>query len=161
MHQSKPRANNKKQTSSGVVRIIGGEMRGRKIRFNSGKGLRPTLDRIRETLFNWLATDIYDSECLDLFSGSGALGFEAASRGAKSVFFVEKAESATKALKENCRLLNLENAKVIKADAKSFLSNNDIQFDIAFLDPPFGENLLSKTFDALTPHLKADAIVYI
>ena len=161
MHQSKPRPNNKKQTSSGVVRIIGGEMRGRKIRFNSSKGLRPTLDRIRETLFNWLAQDIYGSECLDLFSGSGALGFEAASRGAKTVYFIEKAEPAVKALKDNCKLLNLENTKVVKSDAKTFLNYNENQFDIVFLDPPFGEGLLSNSFDALVPHLKPNALIYI
>ena len=162
MHQSNSRPGKQKgQSGSGVVRIIGGSMRGRKIRFASGEGLRPTLDRIRETVFNWLARDISGRKCLDLFSGSGALGFEAVSRGAEEIYFVEKSKSAAKSLKENCNLLKLDNAKVIQADALSFLSKNQTPFDLVFLDPPFGKALLQATFDKLVPHLTEDALIYI
>lgn len=162
MHQSNSRPNKRKgQSGGGVVRIIGGTMRGRKIRFAGGEGLRPTLDRIRETVFNWLARDIGGRKCLDLFSGSGALGFEAISRGAAEVCFVEKSKSAAKSLQENCQLLKLDNAKIIQADAQSFLSKNRTTFDLVFLDPPFGKDLLQATFDKLLPHLSEEALIYI
>lgn len=162
MHQSKSRPNKRKsQPSSGVVRIIGGTMRGRKIRFASGEGLRPTMDRIRETVFNWLAGEIAGKNCLDLFSGSGALGFEAASRGAASIHFIEKSKDAAQSLKENCKLLSLGNAKVHQGEAMTFLERNSEKFDLVFLDPPFGKNLLAPAFEKLQPHLSDDALIYI
>lgn len=162
MQQSKSRpAQTKSHKSSGSVRIIGGSMRGRKLRFNTVNGLRPTLDRVRETLFNWLAREITSCHCLDLFAGSGALSFEALSRGAASVVLVEKSNKVTKDLKHNCELLQVDNAKVINLDAEKFLKTNQQKFDLVFLDPPFGQGLLADTLDKLIPHLNTDALVYI
>jgi len=164
MHQSKPqKALGKKSApaSSGIVRIIGGTMRGRKLRFHTVDGLRPTLDRVRETLFNWLARDIAGSRCLDLFAGSGALGFEAASRGAKSITLVERSAKVARDLKNNCQLLSADNIHVINQEAARFLTTNEEKFDLIFLDPPFGQGLLNRLFDDLLPHLNANALVYI
>lgn len=145
----------------GEVRIIGGTLRGRKIHFPDGDGLRPTLDRIRETLFNWLARDIAGSCCLDLFSGSGALGFEAASRGAKQVVLVEKNSLASQALQANISRFGLTSIALVNQSAESFLAATTTLFDLVFLDPPFGQGLLPATLDLLMPHLTPDAIVYI
>lgn len=147
--------------SNGVIRIIGGNMRGRKLKFSDSEGLRPTLDRIRETLFNWLARDIYNSHCLDLFAGSGALGFEAASRGAKQVTMVELSAKVTKDLKSNCQLLKAGNIEVVNQPADRFLQMTQQKFDLVFLDPPFGKNLLKETLERLVPNLVPDALIYI
>lgn len=126
-----------------TVRIIGGTLRGRKIHFNNETGLRPTHDRIRETLFNWLQFDVRDSQCLDLFAGSGALGFEAASRGAQLVTFVDNQFKTVKKLKHQASDLGLNCCEFftreIPAVKNDFLSKC---YDIVFLDPPFGRNLL-------------------
>jgi 16S rRNA (guanine966-N2)-methyltransferase len=132
---------------SNLVRIIGGKWRGRKLKFVNAPGLRPTPDRVRETLFNWLQAHIGEAKCLDLFAGSGAIGFEALSRGASNVIFVEKNRRAFAQLNENIALLNAENASLLHADAFRFLkqqgkagSKSDAEsevFDIIFLDPPF------------------------
>ncbi len=151
----------KNKKNNGVVRIIGGNMRGRKINFEDSDGLRPTLDRIRETLFNWLAADIYGKNCLDLFSGSGALSFEAVSRGANSVCMIEKNKKSALNLQKNCETLKINNASIINASAESFLNENKQKFDLVFLDPPFGLSLLEPTFKLLTPHLNEDSIIYL
>ncbi|TQV72286.1 16S rRNA (guanine(966)-N(2))-methyltransferase RsmD [Aliikangiella marina] len=162
MQQSKPKQQSKQSKSgAGTVRIIGGSMRGRKIRFSGADGLRPTLDRVRETVFNWLARDIAGSDCLDLFTGSGALSFEALSRGAGSVVMVEKNRKVAEALKVNCQSLNIQAAKVVNLDADKFLRHNSQKFDLVFLDPPFGKGLMQQTIDSLKPHLKSNALVYI
>jgi len=147
--------------NGGVVRIIGGKMRGRKLYFTPIDGLRPTLDRTRETLFNWLARDISNSYCLDLFSGSGALGFEAASRGARQVTMVECSANVARDLNSNCQLLKSSNIEILNLEAVRFLASNENKFDIVFLDPPFGKGLLSDIFDRLTPHLNPEALVYV
>jgi len=161
MPSSKPKTSSTARTKPSSVRIIGGSMRGRKINFSSGEGLRPTLDRIRETVFNWLATDIPQSTCLDLFAGSGALGFEAVSRGAKSVIFVDSSSQASVNLRNNLEIFKVQNAKVVNQKAKDFLTNNRQKFDLVFLDPPFGRDLLPATLEALTQHLNSKAIVYV
>lgn len=166
MQQSKSKMkkldrNNHGTKKTGVVRIIGGNMRGRKLHFATVSGLRPTLDRIRETLFNWLARDIVESQCLDLFSGSGALGFEAVSRGAMDVTLVEASAKVSRDLKSNIENLSINNAKVVNMEAARFLSLNKKKFDLVFLDPPFGKGLLGEVFDDLKPHLAPDAIVYV
>ncbi|TQV88154.1 16S rRNA (guanine(966)-N(2))-methyltransferase RsmD [Aliikangiella coralliicola] len=164
MQQSKPKKppeQRKSNQSNGIVRIIGGEMRGRKLRFATVEGLRPTLDRIRETLFNWLAKDIYGANCLDLFAGSGALGFEAISRGAKQVTMVERSAKVVRDLKSNSELLNTSNIKVIQLDSHRFLKTNQQKFDLVFLDPPFGKGLLKDTLRDLKPHLNHDGLVYV
>jgi 16S rRNA (guanine966-N2)-methyltransferase len=128
------------------IRIIGGEWRSRQITFFDVPGLRPTPNRVRETLFNWLQMDIPGSRCLDLYAGSGALGFEAASRGAKSVVLVESDPNACRALHENAVKLNASQIKIVQTDIFRFLAEgNPAPFEIVFIDPPFGHNLAPQT----------------
>ncbi len=127
------------------IRIIGGEWRSRQISFYDLPGLRPTPVRVRETLFNWLQHDIPGSRCLDLYAGSGALGFEAASRGAKSVVQVENNPNACRALKENAIKLAATQIKIVQSDVFRYLAGNAEPFDIVFLDPPFGMSLVKQT----------------
>jgi 16S rRNA (guanine966-N2)-methyltransferase len=128
----------------GEVRIIAGAWRGRRVPVVAAVGLRPTGDRIRETLFNWLAPVIEGARCLDLFAGTGALGLEALSRGAAAVVFVERAPAAAAALEASLRKLGGERGRVIATDALRFLDGPSQRFDIVFLDPPFGEADLGK-----------------
>ena len=121
------------------VRIIGGRWRGRKLRFPDGDGLRPTGDRIRETLFNWLMPALPAARCLDLFAGSGALGFEALSRGAASCMLVERNPQAVKCLQDAKLLLEADTAAIIAADSAHWLSTATGVFDIVFIDPPFAD----------------------
>ena len=127
------------------VRIIGGRHRGRRLGFSAGRGLRPTPDRVRETLFNWLQTEIHGARCLDLFAGSGALGLEALSRGASALLSVERDRKAAQRLRENIRLLNEQAAaEVLQRDALSLLAGPPAApFGIVFLDPPFAQDLLA------------------
>jgi 16S rRNA (guanine966-N2)-methyltransferase len=127
------------------IRIIGGQWRSRQIGFYDAPGLRPTPARVRETLFNWLQFDIPGSRCLDLYAGSGALGFEAASRGAKSVIQVENNPDACRALKENAVKLAATQIKIVQSDVFRYLSGDAEPFDIVFLDPPFAQNLAPQT----------------
>lgn len=125
---------------SSQLRIIGGEWRSRRITFDDAPGLRPTPSRVRETLFNWLQADIPGSRCLDLFAGSGALGFEAASRGAKSVLQVENNAKSCQTLKHNIAALKTDKIEVVPADVRQFLAYCTETFDLIFLDPPFGQD---------------------
>ena len=125
------------------VRIIGGAWRGRRVPFPDLPALRPTPDRIRETLFNWLQHSIVDTRCLDLFAGSGALGLEALSRGARAAVFVEQAPEAAASLREQlARLGAAVRAEVHGMDAERFLAGSPTPFDLVFLDPPFGRSAL-------------------
>ena len=161
-----PRKTTNKQTS-GQVRIIAGQCRGRRINFPAVIGLRPTGDRLRETLFNWLTADLKGARCLDLFAGSGALGFEAASRGAGEVILLELNNTAARALGDNIDLLGLKSTTVVNTDALNWLQQNASDskpFDIIFLDPPFDPTLLADTIAALTQQsalLAQDAMIYI
>ncbi|MET0066476.1 MAG: 16S rRNA (guanine(966)-N(2))-methyltransferase RsmD [Candidatus Thiodiazotropha sp.] len=128
--------------SASQVRIIGGEHRGRRLPFPDIPGLRPTGDRIRETLFNWLQPVLPGARVLDLFSGSGALGLEAASRGAREVVMVDTSSVVVRQLEENRQTLGLEPVKIIRADALQWLEQEPTSFDIVFLDPPFSADLL-------------------
>ena len=121
------------------MRIIGGAWRGRRIRFPSVAELRPTPDRVRETLFNWLQGVIGDARCLDLFAGSGALGLEALSRGAREVVFVEHATEVAQALRASLATLGGTAARVVGGDAFRFLAGSARPFDVVFLDPPFAQ----------------------
>lgn len=141
------------------LRIIGGQWRSRRLRFPAVDGLRPTLDRVRETLFNWLQFDIEGARALDAFSGSGALGFEALSRGAGEVTFLEKNAVAALQLKQNLEQLNVHNAQVWAGDALEFLEQNPDPYDLVFLDPPFGKKLLQPAIDHL--RLLPGALIYI
>jgi len=131
------------------LRIIGGRWRGRRLRFPDIEGLRPTPDRVRETLFNWLAPAIEGARCLDLFAGSGALGIEALSRGAAEVVWVERQPLAVRQLRQNLAQLGAAEAQVIPADALVWLGGPSRPFDVVFLDPPFGSDLLAPVCTAL------------
>ena len=142
------------------VRIIGGAFRSRVIEFPDALGLRPTADRVRETLFNWLGQTMTDLDCLDLFAGSGALGFEAASRGAASVVLTESNRGAVGALKRNITLLKAAQCEVIATDALQFIDATDKKFDVIFIDPPFGSDYLPKLLPKLARCLKPEGCVY-
>ncbi|MGE5384667.1 MAG: 16S rRNA (guanine(966)-N(2))-methyltransferase RsmD [Betaproteobacteria bacterium] len=144
------------------VRIIGGEWRRRVLRFPDHEGLRPTPDRVRETLFNWLGQDLSGMACLDLFAGSGALGFEAASRGAEKVVLVEKSGSVAAALKENARLLGSDSRlEFVRGDAVQYAASTPLLFDVVFLDPPYHRGWLEKLAPLLGRLLKDDGALYV
>lgn len=123
-------------------RIIGGRWRGRKLSFDDRPGLRPTPDRVRETLFNWLAPVIHGARALDLYAGTGALGLEALSRGASEVTLVERDRAAVATIERNASALAGANAKVVCADVTAWLGTCTGPFDVVFADPPFGSDLL-------------------
>ena len=134
----------------GQVRIIAGKWRSRKIDFPSEKGLRPTADRIRETLFNWLTPHLGGSRCLDAFAGSGALGFEALSRGAGEVTFIDANPVVCDFLKRNSEKLEAKGAHIAQANLLEWLKQKtQTPFDIIFLDPPFADDLLNRCLDLL------------
>lgn len=155
----------KNPKASNQLRIIGGQWRGRKLSFPDVDGLRPTGDRIRETLFNWLAPDIQGAHCLDLFAGSGALGLEALSRGAESSWLLEKHPLAAQQLKSNLQLLQASHGKVEQVDSLAWLNRQPPtqQFDIVFIDPPFALDLWGAIAAALeTGHwLSEAAVIYL
>jgi len=141
--RKKTRGQNASGSASGRLRIVAGKWRSRLLPIADEPGLRPTSERIRETLFNWLTPDIHGMRCLDLFAGSGALGFEALSRGAASVIFVEKSPGAAKTLRVSIGTLDAGDATVVQTDAQAFLKSDIPQkFDLVFLDPPFADDLL-------------------
>ncbi|WP_419812496.1 16S rRNA (guanine(966)-N(2))-methyltransferase RsmD [Bacterioplanoides sp.] len=148
-----------KSTPTQQLRIIGGQWRSRRLRFPAVDGLRPTMDRVRETVFNWLQFDVEGARVLDTFAGSGALGFEALSRGAKEVIFLEKNAKAALQLKENLQTLQAKNAQVWAGDALNWLEQNPEPYDLVFLDPPFGKNLLQPSIEKL--RLLPGALVYV
>lgn len=149
------------QVKTGQVRIIGGRWRSRLVRFPEAQSLRPTPDRLRETLFNWLGQDLTGKNCLDLFAGSGALGFEAASRGAEQVVLVEHNTSVDQALRKTRETLAAEQVEIHRADAFSFLKTDQRKFDVVFLDPPFHQGLLPRVLEELPVHLANEARVYV
>ena len=153
--------NGRKPNEANRLRIIGGEWRSRVIEFPDTEGLRPTANRVRETLFNWLGQALHGKRCLDLFAGSGALGFEAASRGASEVVMVENNRLVLEALKTNQEKLIAPQCRLIPQDATEFLARNQERFDIVFLDPPFGSGLMATFLDQLEPHLSAHGQVYV
>ncbi|MGX9463418.1 16S rRNA (guanine(966)-N(2))-methyltransferase RsmD [Shewanella sp. A14] len=154
----------KKNTSSGQVRIISGQWRSRKLPIHDLEGLRPTTDRVRETLFNWLANDIRGARVLDCFAGSGALGLEALSRYASFATMIELQKNAAHQLTQNLATLQCQNAQVINADSLQELAKGAPSgFDIVFIDPPFRKDLANKTIDLLMQHqwLNANALIYV
>ncbi|MCG9680667.1 16S rRNA (guanine(966)-N(2))-methyltransferase RsmD [Vibrio sp. Isolate24] len=152
-----------KKPSTGFVRIISGLWRGRKLPVHDAEGLRPTTDRVKETLFNWLAQDVPQAKCLDLFAGSGGLGFEAASRQADSVTMIELNPNAFKQLEKNIAALNSDNLTAINSDALSFLQQAGTPHHVVFIDPPFRKGLLEQTVTLLESNgwLGNDAMIYI
>jgi 16S rRNA (guanine966-N2)-methyltransferase len=164
MTQPKPQ-----KTDRNSVRIIGGGWRGRRVSFPDLPGLRPTPDRVRETLFNWLQHSIVGTQCLDLFAGSGALGLEALSRGAHSVVFVEQAQAAARGLvAELSRLGGTPRARVVEMGATRYLRSRAADseaeaFDVVFLDPPFGRDALAEFVPLLDAGnwVKTGGLVYL
>ncbi len=151
-------------TGAGLLRIIGGRWRGRKLRFTAAEGLRPTPDRVRETLFNWLAADIREARCLDLFSGSGALGLEALSRGAAHCDFVDSNPASLAQIRRHLQSLEAATAASCHtARASDFLVRADSPWDIVFIDPPFGQGLVAPACELLDSRrlLTPGACIYI
>ncbi len=146
---------------SNRVRIIGGQYRRRLLDFPGGAGLRPTPDRVRETLFNWLGQDLPGWACLDLFAGSGALGFEAASRGAGRVVMIERDRAALDALEKNRAVLGAVAVEILRADALAWLANSRESFDLVFVDPPFDSGLAGPALAGLGARLKPGGQVYV
>ncbi|WP_261816261.1 16S rRNA (guanine(966)-N(2))-methyltransferase RsmD [Vibrio gallicus] len=153
----------KSRAGSGSIRIISGLWRGRKLPVHDAEGLRPTTDRVKETLFNWVAMDIPHSRCLDLFAGSGGLGFEAASRQASMVTMLELNKQAHTQLKKNISTLNASNIEAFNKDSLQFLQSQGEPYDVVFIDPPFRKGLLEETITLLENNnwLAKNAIVYI
>lgn len=148
------------------LRLIGGQWRGRKLAIAPVEGLRPTGDRIRETLFNWLQTDIVDAHCLDLYAGSGALGLEALSRGAAQVTLLEKNRSAVTQLRQHKATLSADRANIIEADTLNWLARCPLEansIDIVFMDPPFQADLWAQSIEHLLASqvLKNKSLIYI
>ena len=140
------------------IRITGGDWRSRLIQVPDVPGLRPTPDRVRETLFNWLGQDLAGFRCLDLFAGSGVLGFEAASRGASRVVLVERDSTALAALRRNADVLGNERLEIVRADALKFAAAAEEQgdaYDVLFLDPPYRQGLIDRLWPLLAAGLVA------
>lgn len=146
---------------SNSVRIIAGTWRSRLVDFPAASGLRPTPDRVRETLFNWLGQDLTGKRCLDLFAGSGALGFEALSRGAEDVVFVERSASIRRAIAANADRLGARGVRLIAGDALEFAATTSERFDTVFVDPPYGSGLAEAVLPRLPRLLAADSLVYV
>jgi 16S rRNA (guanine966-N2)-methyltransferase len=161
MSQGKKQHNKKPQVGS--IRIIAGKHRGRKLPVLMADGLRPTTDRVKETVFNWLMPYMHKAHCLDCFAGAGSLGFEALSRGAEQVTLIELNKAAAKQLQTNKALLKADKLTIKHSDALKFLSNKPEQtFDVVFIDPPFRQNLVSQTALLLTQGwLNKQALIYV
>ena len=150
-----------RRTKANTVRIIGGVWRSRILEFPDVADLRPTPDRVRETLFNWLGRDLGGAACLDLFAGSGALGFEALSRGAASVVMVENNAVALSALRENATKLGAENVTFVRGDALEFARGARSRFDVVFVDPPYRLGLQAAALGLVAGVLAEDGRVYV
>ncbi len=162
-----PNSKPQKQTSKamGEVRVIAGLWRGRKLSVLNAEGLRPTTDRVKETLFNWLMMDVANARCLDCFAGSGSLGIEALSRQAQAVVFLEKFTNAAQQLKKNLASLKTDKGMVINTDTLAYLAqkNNDNPFDIIFIDPPFHHQFVPQILPLLQQNnwLAENALIYV
>ena len=162
MNSSKrPSRDRARAAPRGRVRIVGGRWRSRLLEVPARPDLRPTPDRVRETLFNWLGQRLEGCICLDLFAGSGALGFEAASRGAARVVMVEADRIALAALRESRARLEAAEVEIVAGDALEYLAHGAERFDVVFLDPPFRQNALPALLGKLPPRLKPGARVYL
>ena len=143
------------------LRIIGGKWKRRQLPFANIEGLRPTPDRVRETLFNWLMWDIQNAQVLDLCAGSGALGFEALSRGAANVVMIEPDVSQARFLKDNMQLLQANNCQLMVATAQRALNTLNVQFGVLFLDPPYALDLWQELAVLAEPLLADNAYIYV
>ena len=143
------------------VRIIAGKWRSRIVKFPAAAALRPTPDRVRETLFNWLGQRLDGLDCLDLFAGSGALGLEALSRGARRAVLVERDRAVARGLRQSIVELQAGGAEVVEDDALAYLKRAGDTFDVAFVDPPYASDLALRALEKLPPSLNAGARVYV
>ena len=162
--QVKSHEKSKKLIKNGFIRLISGKWRGKKLPVKDKEGLRPTTDRTKETLFNWLMHDVRDANCLDCFSGSGSLAFEALSRFAKNALLLERDKQVAQQLRENLKALKIDNANVIETDSINYLQQTAAQqFDIVFVDPPFNKGLVHPCCLALEEngYLTQQALIYI
>ena len=150
----------KSKQAQNQVRINAGVWRSRLLKFPDAEGLRPTPERVRQTVFNWLGQDMTGKACLDLFAGTGAFGFEALSRNARSVVMVEYARAAFQSLMQNKALLKAEQATVVQQDALQFLQHSQSQFDVIFCDPPYQKGWLTQILPLLPQHLSPEGLVY-
>ena len=157
-----------KPTAAGEVRIIGGQFKRRVVRFVDAEGLRPTPDRLRETLFNWLISDIHDAQVLDSCAGSGVLGFEALSRGAAYCIFIEMNAAQTQMLRQSAEMLRLDSDshKIIQGTAEQVLQQKQLvprPFDIVFIDPPYAEDLWQSILTTLFTQnlINTDTLIYL
>ncbi|ALD14995.1 16S rRNA methyltransferase [Buchnera aphidicola (Aphis glycines)] len=147
----------------GRVYIISGKLKGQKIAFKNNLNIRPTTNRIRETLFNWIAKDIKNSRCLDCFAGSGALGLESISRHAKFVTLLEIKKKIILSLIQNAKKLNVSNVEIIHTNTLDWLKKTKKPYDIIFIDPPYNEKLVENTIILLEKKkwIKNKSIIYI
>jgi 16S rRNA (guanine966-N2)-methyltransferase len=143
------------------VRLNAGVWRSRILKFPDAEGLRPTSDRVRQTLFNWLGQEMTGKACLDLFAGTGALGFEALSRNARQVTMLELAKAPFQALLQNQRLLGATQAEIRQMDTLQFLAQNKQRYDVIFCDPPYHKQWLDKLLPQLASHLADDGLLYV
>jgi 16S rRNA (guanine966-N2)-methyltransferase len=144
------------------LRIVGGTWRSRLVRFPDAAGLRPTPDRVRETLFNWLGQRLEGLTCIDLFAGSGALGFEAASRGAARVVLVESDRRVCEQLRRSAAELGAgDRVEIVQADAMAWLARPGGSYDVAFVDPPYASGLAGAALEALGPRMRPGARAYV
>jgi 16S rRNA (guanine966-N2)-methyltransferase len=148
------------KASVNQVRINAGVWRSRLLKFPDVEGLRPTPERVRQTVFNWLGQDLTGKSCLDLFAGTGAFGFEALSRNAKNVLMVENSTIAYKSLLQNQTLLNAENCQIMHQDSLQFLARNTQKFDVIFCDPPYNKAWFDKLLPILNQHVSEEGVVY-
>lgn len=147
--------------ASNTVRISAGEWRSRLLKFPDVEGLRPTPDRVRQTVFNWLGQELHGLSCLDLFAGTGVMGFEALSRGAKLAVLIEKSRIAHQALVDNKASLKANDAHVLNMDALQFLKQNKQNFDVIFLDPPYNQGLLDQVLPLIKTALTEGGLIYV
>lgn len=163
IQNSKPQKQTPK--AMGEVRVIAGLWRGRKLPVLNAEGLRPTTDRVKETLFNWLMMDVANARCLDCFAGSGSLGIEALSRQAQAVVFLEKFTTAAQQLKKNLTHLKTEKGTVVNVDALTYLAqkNQGKPFDLFFIDPPFHHQFVPQILPLLQQNnwLAETALIYV
>jgi 16S rRNA (guanine966-N2)-methyltransferase len=151
-----------KTNKNGYIRIIGGIYKSRKLTVIDAESLRPTTDRVKETVFNWLMFKINNTNVLDLFAGSGSLGFEALSRGAQKVTFIEQNPKVYKALLANAEILKAKNCEILNKDAILFLNTTKETYDLIFIDPPFRKGFVETVLSKLTPPLlKNGSLIYI
>lgn len=147
--------------ATNTVRISAGQWRSRIIKFPDVEGLRPTPDRVRQTVFNWLGQELHGLSCLDLFAGTGVMGFEALSRGAQQLILIEKSRPAYQSLLENKASLQAQNVDILNMDALQFLAQTKNKFDVIFVDPPYQQGWVNKVLPLVKGVLAEGGLIYV